>query len=411
MKNNQWAKAERLDGADRIMGIYCDCNSRGGVWSYTLRTLHMFKRWGWRTTLFSHHARNETQQEILNALMAAADETLLIDESQSDDRQIRVLQRALLGKHITLFIPNYKKFTYAAAALVTRKQNLAIVGVCHADHVSYYEVLRRYQDIISVFVCASRKTTKELNGYLSERNKDKNRHIPHYIQFDVDGRADFSEAPFTVIYHGRVREEQKRCSEILRVAQLACRENPNIRFVLMGDGGESEYYNALIANLNLADHVTIQPSSPWLEVQASLLDSQLAILTSEFEGFCYGVAEAMVAGLPVAAYNCGDVISDFVIDGKTGRLADWGNAAGLAEWIVALSKDRDAWSGYSDAARELATTSFGIDRVSELYADALFGVHNTTRAWPLTRPAFIPVKGKSFRSFLERVGTRLGAWG
>ena len=394
----------------KTMAIYCDCNSRGGVWSYTLRTLNMFKHWGWSTLLVTHPSRNEQEKPILQELINSADQHVYVDDALSSDENIAVIVEALTRNAVDVFIPNYRKISYAAAALQTRRRTIDVIGVCHADHVSYYTVLRRYQDVISLFVCPSSKTKNELTKHVNVRNREKIRQIPHYVSLRSKDKAAYADTPFTVIYHGRIREEQKHCSEIIRVAEIVTRQNRHVRFLLMGDGSETEHFQRSITDKSLSSNVAILPSRSWPEVQDALLASQLAILTSRFEGFCYGVAEALSAGLPVAAYNCGSVINDFVESGKNGFIADWGNAGELAEWISRVARNPGMWNEYADAATRTADATFSFEKVQSQYQRALQATQGSATPWPYLRPAYIPVRGKSLRSFWERTGARLSLW-
>jgi glycosyltransferase involved in cell wall biosynthesis len=391
--------------------IYCDCNSHAGVFSYTLRMLDMFHSWGWATRLLSHEPRTDAERAASAILSAKADSTLLIPHELTPERQIKRMETFLRLEQPQVFVPNYRKLPWDAAARLSRDLPLRIVGVCHSDHESYYEgSIKRYIEQISVCVCPSRKTQQELVKRLPAQYHRKLAYIPHYIQMQSEQRARFKTSPFTVIYHGRLREEQKRVSEILKVAAMVCKTDPNIHFKLIGDNQETGLYERLIQEHDLEHHCTLVAPMSWDALQGELVQAQAAILTSEYEGFCYTAAEALSAGLPVVAYNCGDVITDFVQSGINGFIEPWGHADALAQRILFLAADADSWSRCSRNALTTAQEIFGFDVASARYRRALEDHPVPRHPWPRLRPTYIPATGRSLRSFIDRMGHRLGAW-
>ncbi len=392
-------------------GIYCDCNSQAGVFTYTLRMLDMFRAWGWPTCLLSHEARTTAERQTSTLLSNKADSTLLIDRDLSPRRQITRMEDFLRQEQARVFIPNYRKLPWDAAVNLSRSLPIQIVAVCHSDHESYYDgSIKRYIEQISFCVCPSIKTRQELRKRLPAGQHHKLRHIPHYVRIDGDQKAEFSASPFTVVYHGRLREDPKHVSEIIKIAARACKNDPNIHFKLIGDNQEHDLYPRLIREQGLSDRCTLHEPLDWAALQKELVGAQLSILTSAYEGFCYTAAEALSAGLPVVAYDCGDVITDFVDPGVNGFIEAWGDAEALAQRIRMLARNPEIWSRYSRKALDTAKTSLGFEMASARYRDAIEHSAWPGTPWPRWRPTYIPPTGKSWRSFVDRTGRRIGVW-
>ncbi|WP_188093575.1 glycosyltransferase family 4 protein [Marinobacter salinexigens] len=392
------------------IAIYSDCNSRGGVWAYSIRTIIMLKRLGYKVYLVSHKPRNDVEESLLNDLGRDVDSSLILSRDLGEKSLANDICKFLLLNDIDAFIPNYRRISYYAAAKATRFKRIDIIGVCHNDHESYYSVLIRFQNIVSVFICASSKTSRVLSAKLSERNRDKVFLIPHYISKKPLEKTRYKKEEFTVVYHGRIQEEQKNCSKIIEIASLVCREECNIRFLLIGDSNDSGFYRRLIEQNGISDQVKLLPGAPWEEIKLILSGSQVALLTSSYEGFCYGAAEALACGVPVGAYDCGEVIKDFLVTGKNGLLVGWGESRKLANWILELYHDEAEWRRLSDGAYDISNDYFSFDRISQKYKKAIGGSIHSGSKWPLIRPLFIPEKGRSIRSFIDRQGRRFGVW-
>lgn len=392
------------------VAVYCDCNSRGGVWAYTVRLLALLKDKDYETILISHPERNGREEELLSMLQRDASQSLLVPRELGSRKSILTISEYLINEQVEYFIPNYRRISYSAAALTRKKFSLKIIGVCHNDHESYYSILKHYQSIVSLFICASTKTYKTLCGLLDTRSSRKARLIPHFVDVPPSRAASYQNNPFLVIYHGRLQEEQKHCSYIIEVAKRVCSENEIVQFLLVGDGDGVSEYQAQIQRYNLSDKVHIKESLPRNRLEPLLSECQLGILTSSYEGFCYGAAEALAMGLPVAAFDCGDVISDFLRDGYNGQVVPWGDVEGLSNWILKLADNDAMWNEYSKNAHSAARDTFSYEKISKLYVDALEACEETGQKWPAFRPTFIPEKGKSIRSFVDRKGLQLGIW-
>ena len=130
--------------------------------------------------------------------------------------------------------------------------------------------------------------------------------------------------------------------------------------------------NELAAGLNIADRLDW---TGWLD--PGLLSDfyrslDVFVFSSAQEGLGISGIQAMACGVPVVSTRCGGP-EDYVIDGKTGKLA--GNTpeelADAIAWIVA---DRDRRNETGAAARTLIVNS---------YSEAAFE-DNVARTWAWT---------------------------
>ena len=394
--------------------LYSDCSSRGGVFVYTVRMLELFKTLGLRTYLITREATNTTESGILVDLLAFADEFLLLNSDETERSESKKICNYLYNNNIVFFIPNYRRTPYQAAARLSRRKAITVIGVCHNDHPSYYQILKRYASVIDSYICFSSVTFDKLKRQIEELN-DKyksNRifYVPHYVKTSIDRRAQWRNDPFTVIYHGRIQEEQKHCSEIVEIAKLVCSVNRNINFKLVGDGVDKKAIARRVQDLNLESRVDLKESMGWADLQWEIASAQVAILTSAFEGFCYGAAEAMSFGLPVVAYDCGSVLDDYLVNKVNGVTVGWGDRRLISKSILDLAKSEKNWLHYSNHALTTAENTFSFQRALHGYQDVLKYKNNKRRSWPLVRPIHIPEAGKSIRSFWERLGLGLGLW-
>jgi glycosyltransferase involved in cell wall biosynthesis len=148
----------------------------------------------------------------------------------------------------------------------------------------------------------------------------------------------------------------------------------NLWLVMAGDGPLRGALEALARELGIADRVLFLGwRSDMPQVMAAL---DVFALPSLNEGMGRVVAEAMAAGLPVAASRTGGV-PDLVGDGETGYLAPPGDALGLAAALARLLEDPEARLAMGARAREKSAdygTGSMLARLDALYSRLLFEI-------------------------------------
>jgi glycosyltransferase involved in cell wall biosynthesis len=126
---------------------------------------------------------------------------------------------------------------------------------------------------------------------------------------------------------------------------------------------------ARVAELGLGDRVTIRGYVERDELDALYAQATLALVPSHYEGFGYGVAEALCAGLPVVAARSSSLIE---VAGTDAALIDPDDGEGWVTVVRALLGEREAAQAHADRARVRALQRFSWPRAAaacaEIYA-------------------------------------------
>lgn len=131
---------------------------------------------------------------------------------------------------------------------------------------------------------------------------------------------------------GRLARE-KGLVHLMRAAQSIVRENPNVAFVLAGDGPFRKELLGMVKELDIKNHVLLLGTrSDVADVYASM---DVFVLPSLNEGMPMAVLEAMAAGKPVVATTVGE-IPELVQDGETGLLVRPADPSQLAAALTRL---------------------------------------------------------------------------
>ncbi|TVZ41286.1 glycosyltransferase involved in cell wall biosynthesis [Alteromonadaceae bacterium 2753L.S.0a.02] len=187
-------------------------------------------------------------------------------------------------------------------------------------------------------------------GTISEYNRDyllKLGAIPNKLEITrcgVDARY-FSPIykqsfDFTLGSIGRL-VEKKGFDTLVKAVSILCKKGVTCRLKLAGSGPLDDDLRAMVESLGVTDSVEFLGALSHSDVPGYLAGLDVFVLAcktdsqGDMDGIPVVLMEAMLSGLPVVSTRLSG-IPELVIDGKTGLLANPGDAEGLAESIENL---------------------------------------------------------------------------
>lgn len=184
-----------------------------------------------------------------------------------------------------------------------------------------------------------------------------------------------SDDDFVVGIVARLSAQKAHDVLFAAVAKAAC-EVPRIRLVVIGGGDRESELRALAGELGIDERTR------FLGVRRDVADLlpglDVACLSSVHEGVPITLIEAMAAGLPVIATDCG-AVRDLVVDGETGFVVPVGDADQLGERLVRLSGDDAARVRLGAHGRQRAEQHHDIGCTAAGYEDLLQQLIRGTR--------------------------------
>jgi glycosyltransferase involved in cell wall biosynthesis len=156
---------------------------------------------------------------------------------------------------------------------------------------------------------------------------------------------------------GRVAPNKSIEDTIAALAVTRAHQDPDATLLIIGKPATVSYDRALhryVAELGLSGVVTFGGHASDRAVAAAYAQADVLVVTSEHEGFCVPVVEAMTVGLPVVAYGQGALPE---VLGDAGVFVTTKDPYALARTIGGLA---------SDAPRRAALEAAGRRRLSEL---------------------------------------------
>jgi len=182
--------------------------------------------------------------------------------------------------------------------------------------------------------------------------------IPNYVDLsnvkELAGEIP-QEKTYDLCYLGRL-DYQKRPWIFLKVVKNVLQTHPQTSVIMIGDGILKDEVDAQTKELELQDTIKFTGfiQNPFEYVK----QSKLLIMTSEYEGHCLAVTEAMSLGLPVVASRVPGLEDD--IDDSCGVLCDDEND--YCKAITELLDNTELYTKKSAGAIEKANNYADINR-------------------------------------------------
>jgi glycosyltransferase involved in cell wall biosynthesis len=217
---------------------------------------------------------------------------------------------------------------------------IAKISIGHTDSTTFYAPLQHYQKYITQAVGVSQQVCEQ---YASKcgLQQEKISWIPYGVQAADTMPANLHQEKLELIYVGRLEEEQKRVSDLIKIAEALAIEKINYHFTVVGDGPERMAFEAAIANKGLDNFITLKGWLSSSEVRNYLHKAHIFLLTSAYEGFCIALVEAMANGCcpVVTKIESGN---DQLINNETnGYLLPIGDISAFTTTIKQLSHSKE----------------------------------------------------------------------
>lgn len=126
--------------------------------------------------------------------------------------------------------------------------------------------------------------------------------------------------------------------DVIEAAGQIVAQEPNARFLFIGDGALSDRLKRKIAARGLSGHFLFTGLVPPDRIAPLIAAMDIVVHASLREGLARVLPQALIAGKPVVSYDV-DGAREVVVPGQTGYLVAPGDVRGLAARIVELAAD------------------------------------------------------------------------
>ena len=184
--------------------------------------------------------------------------------------------------------------------------------------------------------------------------------IHNGINIDASAPASKRDSEITCITVGRLAEIKNQAMMIRAFHFAECR---NARLWLVGDGPERARLEALVSALGLGERVIFAGFRH--DIGEQLAQSDIFLMSSNYEGISIAVLEAMRAALPVIGTRVGGMSE--TVNERTGILVDLEDFQAMAEAIRTLVDSPANRARLGIAGRQFLIAEFSIQTMVERY--------------------------------------------
>lgn len=287
----------------------------------------------------------------------------------SADRWSRII-RYLVENAPCIFVPGYD---YVASVVSPAlPDDVGVLGVIHSDDKEHYEhavrLGRYWNAIVAVSECCYERTVA-----LNSAFKAVSHHIPYGIQLPTRYERPAREpgAPLRLVFSGRIEQIQKNCLAIPQlVRELDAQGFPYV-LTMLGDGEEAGTLRAEMREQIDAGRVQMPGRVTMDQVREALLENDVFMLVSFFEGLPVSMLEAMAHGCVPVVSAMDSGVPELVEEGVTGYSLPVHELGAFARRLKALHEDREHLARMSRTCHERAVAHYGEERMSDDYAEVL----------------------------------------
>lgn len=173
---------------------------------------------------------------------------------------------------------------------------------------------------------------------------------------DLSFRADASDQDVVVVGCVAPLRPEKNLTALLDAFHMATERHPGLRLAIAGDGSESARLHAHAAQLPCADKITFCGFLSDIERFYASVD--MCALSSDTEQLPNSILQAMCAGLPIAAFDVGDIAmmvtpqnADFIVPRR--------DIAALSDAFLGLAYDAAKRAALGQANAQRCAADFG----------------------------------------------------
>jgi glycosyltransferase involved in cell wall biosynthesis len=259
--------------------------------------------------------------------------------------------------------------------LIARRAKLPLHVQIHTDFMSPYfkkeSTLNRVRVIIAHWLLPKAQAIRAVSDRIKESLKKINANLPQktivlpiYTDIErfrhapiiVDLHKQYSRFSHIILMASRLSAE-KNIPTALEVMREVILKYPNVGMVIVGDGPEKRYLQALMLKYHLDRNVVFEP---WQKDLASYYrTADVFLTTSRYEGYGLTLVEAAASGCPIVTSDVG-VAQKIIEEGVTGFVCDGARPATFSKKLIEMVGDPALLNAMKQAAHQKAE-----QRVSE----------------------------------------------
>jgi len=188
-------------------------------------------------------------------------------------------------------------------------------------------------------------------------------------EFSLKYKISLSEKDVVVGILARL-DPVKDINVLLLAAAIVLKQNPNVKFLIGGDGAQRKILEQKTASLGILGNVFFLG---WVDKYELLNCIDINTLTSLSESFPYAILEGTQLGKATASSNVGG-LSDLIDNGENGFLFEPGDYKGLAERLLIVINNEHLRKDMGLKLKKKAEERFSLNAMCQTQLDIYINI-------------------------------------
>jgi glycosyltransferase involved in cell wall biosynthesis/SAM-dependent methyltransferase len=351
-----------------LFTVYIEHDSVSGPAANAFRLLPELRRRGHQVIALIFHYGERAPD--VGKLTASGVECIVFRRPPYSEDMVRLILKTAAQVLPDIFIPNSSVQGFYASRWI-RAAGIPTIAVIRSDDRFHWGVVHEFVDgprewALSGLVC--------VNEYLKRRIEPLNRWsaslatIPSGVP--IPPKACDRSGPLKIAFAGRFEQEQKRIRDVASSIAGALTLLPDATATFYGHGSQYQYLVDFIESKDLSARMKPAAPVPADEIQDRLLEHNVLVLLSDYEGTPGAVMDAMACGLVPVCLDIPGGVRELVIHEKTGLLVK-DREEDFFKAMTRLARNSDLRRELGEAARRHIVDHFSLQSATDKWEQFL----------------------------------------
>lgn len=210
--------------------------------------------------------------------------------------------------------------------------------------------------------------TEGAKSFFSKRLQKKSVVIPNPVvkrNNNVSYNIDCNN--HEIVFVGRLENKQKRLDVLFDALKFVLGDYPDAKLLIYGSGEDEQMLKEMSSRLDYGESIKFMGSTS--DPENAMAQSEVYVISSDYEGIPNSLIEAMSIGMPVIATDCDPGGARLLIqDGSNGFLVPKGDFVAISSKIKEIFTNNNLKKAFSNNAKSICET-YSIEKVKNKWKD------------------------------------------